>query len=75
MYFPEVCGVRDTWEFATWLWRKHGLLVAPGELFGVPGRIRLGYGGGTDGLVDGLERFAGAIKQFTSGAKNRDRHA
>jgi aspartate/methionine/tyrosine aminotransferase len=75
MYFPELCGVTDTWKFASWLWRTHKLLVAPGELFGAPGRIRLGYGGGTEALTEGLGRFAAAVEQFSRKSTSRGMRA
>lgn len=64
MYFPEVCGVRDTWEFASWLWHGHRLLVAPGEFFGAPGRIRLGCGGRAADLSEGLDRLGAALQEY-----------
>jgi len=69
MYFPEVCGVDDTWALASWLWHGHQLLVAPGEFFGTPGHIRLGCGGSTDQLTEGLSRLGAALEQY------RDAHA
>jgi len=64
MYFPEICGVTDTWALASWLWHGHRLLVAPGEFFGMPGRIRLGCGGSAAELTEGLGRFAAALEQY-----------
>ena len=65
MYFPELRGVNNTWAFASWLWRTHRLLVAPGELFGARGHIRLGYGGDAEALTTGLERLGAAIGEFS----------
>lgn len=64
MYFPEAVGVDDTWALAEWLWTRHRLLIAPGEFFGQPGRIRLGFGGDGDKLTEGLSRFAAALAQY-----------
>lgn len=64
MYFPKVCGIDDTWALARWLWHAHRLLVAPGEFFGAPGRIRLGFGGNAAELGEGLSRFAAALEQY-----------
>ena len=64
MYFPEVCGVADTWALASWLWHNHRLLVAPGEFFGMPGRIRLGCGGSAENLTEGLSRLGAALEQY-----------
>ena len=61
MYFPRVVGVGDTQALSDWLWAEHRVLVAPGELFGQAGHIRLGFGGGVDGLSQGLERLHAAL--------------
>jgi hypothetical protein len=39
--------------------------VAPGELFGARGHIRLGYGGDAEALTTGLERLGAAIGEFS----------
>ena len=75
MYFPVVCGISDTWSFASWLWHGHSLLVAPGEFFGAPGRIRLGFGGRTAELTDGLRRLSEALEQYGATAKARGKLA
>jgi aspartate/methionine/tyrosine aminotransferase len=64
MYFPEVCGVSNTWALANWLWHSHRLLVAPGEFFGAAGRIRLGCGGSAEELSEGLDRLSIALAQY-----------
>ena len=43
MYFPKVAGVDDTTGLARTLWQRHGLLVAPGEYFGLPGHIGIRF--------------------------------
>lgn len=75
MFFPEVRGVTNTWNFASWLWRTHGLLVAPGELFGVAGHIRLGYGGSPEALGTGLARLASALEEFSNESASRGARA
>lgn len=65
MYFPRVTGVDDTWALARWLWNQHSLLVAPGEFFGAPGHIRLGFGGADPtALDDALGRLGAALKAY-----------
>lgn len=59
--FPRLDSLGDTSEFCERLFREHGVLVVPGACFGYPRHIRLGYGGGTDDLVRGLDRLAGAL--------------
>ena len=68
MYFPEVCNVIDTWALAGWLWRHYRLLVAPGEFFNMPGRIRLGFGGSAVELGDGLRRLGAALESYDAAA-------
>jgi aspartate/methionine/tyrosine aminotransferase len=67
MYFPQVLGVRDTVDLARALWRRHGILVAPGEYFGSPGSIRIGFGGTESELDNGLARLHRALKALKSG--------
>ncbi|MBA4793858.1 MAG: pyridoxal phosphate-dependent aminotransferase [Phenylobacterium sp.] len=61
MYFPQVVGVSDTRSLAEELWSKHGLVVAPGEYFGLPGHIRVGFGGDAGELDAGLARLHAAL--------------
>ena len=44
MAFPKVVGIDNTLMLAKTLWVRNDLLVAPGEYFGLPGHIRLGFG-------------------------------
>lgn len=61
MYFPRVVGVDDTRALASRLWRDHGLLVAPGEYFDLPGHIRLGFGSDPGETDEGLGRLHAAL--------------
>lgn len=62
MYFPRVVGVDDTRELTRRLLADFGLLVAPGEYFGAPGHIRIGFGADNPQFERGLERLAGALE-------------
>lgn len=64
MYFPKVCDVQDSAELAEWLWRTHDVLVAPGELFGLPGHVRIGFGDDADRLDHDLRRFAEGLRDW-----------
>lgn len=64
MYFPRVIGVNDTQALADWLWREHEVLVAPGEFFGLPGHVRIGFGGDADQLDRSLGRLAEALRRY-----------
>lgn len=64
MFFPRVTGVRDTRRLASWMWDRARLVVAPGEFFGEPGRIRLGYGQRGELFAAGLARFAKELRSY-----------
>jgi aspartate/methionine/tyrosine aminotransferase len=57
MYFPKILQTRDTIGLARKLWERHGVLVAPGEYFGIPGYMRIGFGTDEAELDEGLERL------------------
>lgn len=61
MAFPKVVGVDDTLALAKSLWVGADLLVAPGEYFGLPGHIRLGFGSEPAALDQALGRLHGAL--------------
>ncbi|HUD31321.1 MAG TPA: pyridoxal phosphate-dependent aminotransferase [Novosphingobium sp.] len=59
--FPRLVGIGDTEHFSGWLSDRCGVLVAPGEYFGAPGHVRLGFAMepsrldyGLQALTDGL---------------------
>lgn len=41
--FPRLIGIEDSIGFARWLSDRAGVVVAPGEYFGAPGHIRIGF--------------------------------
>lgn len=41
--FPRLVGIDDTAGFADWLSQRCGVIVAPGEYFGAPGHVRIGF--------------------------------
>ncbi len=62
--FPKLVGIRDTVAFSEWLAERCGVIVAPGEYFGAPGHIRIGFARapaevdyGLQALTDGLIRY------------------
>lgn len=64
--FPRLIGVEDTAAFAEWLGERSGVVVAPGEFFGAPGHIRIGFAqppallaAGLDALGEGLRAWRG----------------
>jgi len=61
--FPRLTAVSHTDAFCEKLFHEHGVLVIPGSCFGCPQHIRLGFGGPTDQLVEGLDRLAKALDE------------
>ncbi|OBA22450.1 PLP-dependent transferase [Metschnikowia bicuspidata var. bicuspidata NRRL YB-4993] len=51
-------------EFAEKLIEKHGTLVVPGEVFGMPGWLRLGFGNSTHDISEGLRCFGELLQQY-----------
>jgi aspartate/methionine/tyrosine aminotransferase len=65
MYFPRLTRVADTRHFAAWLWDRYRVGIAPGEFFGAPGHVRIGFGQMHDSLRTGLERFAEGLRSYS----------
>ena len=59
--FPRVEGVHDTRALARRLAQEFDVGVVPGEFFGAPGFIRIGFGGAREQVIGGLERLARGI--------------
>jgi aspartate/methionine/tyrosine aminotransferase len=63
--FPRLVGYRDTTELCHRLARQHRVLLVPGDCFGDPARVRLGFGGATPSFERGLgllERVLGEVR-------------
>ncbi|HEV7690958.1 MAG TPA: pyridoxal phosphate-dependent aminotransferase [Hyphomonadaceae bacterium] len=74
MYFPRITDVSDTQSLARQLWADHRVLVGPGEYFGQPGHVRLGFGMADGRLGASLGRLHEAllaIRNTASGATRR----
>nr|WP_261991512.1 aminotransferase class I/II-fold pyridoxal phosphate-dependent enzyme [Streptomyces sp. or43] len=61
--FPRLVDVPDVDAFCDALFQKSGVLVIPGSCFDSPQHVRIGFGGRTDQLTQGLERFADALRE------------
>jgi capreomycidine synthase len=59
--FPLLRRMEDTVEICTRLGEDHRVLLIPGNVFGYPRRVRLGFGGERDQLNKGLEILAGEL--------------
>jgi aspartate/methionine/tyrosine aminotransferase len=64
MFFPRVPAVPDTLAFAEWLIDAHGVMVAPGEFFGLGGHVRLGFSGSPTEVEEGLDRLERGLREF-----------
>lgn len=64
IFFPRVVGVGDTVEFSEWLADRYGVIVAPGEFFGAPGHVRIGFGHPPELLERGLARFYKGLREY-----------
>lgn len=62
IYFPHLVGIEDTAGFAADAARDHGVCVVPGEYFGAPGHVRVGFGQSTDTLREALRRLTVALQ-------------
>lgn len=64
-----VCGllklpnVEDEIDFCDALLKSRGVLLVPGSCFDTPGYVRLGFGGTTTELTQGLERLGAYLKE------------
>lgn len=56
--FPRLPAVRDVDRFCHRLAAERRILIVPGSCFGAPEHVRLGLGGATADLEEGLERIA-----------------
>ncbi len=61
--FPRLKGIDDTMEFAEHLLSARDTAVVPGRFFQAPGHIRIGFGGPTNTLRQGLDALAQELDQ------------
>lgn len=62
--FPRLVGIDDTEAFAEWLSERSGVVVAPGEYFGAPGHIRIGFAQPDAALARGLEALDTGLRAY-----------
>lgn len=77
--FPKLVDVDDTESFSAWLLERAGVIVAPGEYFGMPGHIRIGFAQteedldrGLAALSDGLRVYRKKVAPSVSGWRSPD---
>lgn len=61
--FPRLRNVEDVEAFCHEMGRKLRVLLVPGICFGCPDRVRLGFGGASVGLIEGLRRFSTLLRK------------
>ena len=68
--FLKLTEIENTQAFSTWLMERSNVIVAPGELFGQPGYVRLGFVQDPVQLEEGLTRFTEGLQAYR---QTRDR--
>lgn len=73
--FPGVPGVSDTRALSRWLTENHHVIVVPGECFGQPGHIRVGFAQPQPVLEEGLKRLATGLAEYRETMARRQKIA
>jgi capreomycidine synthase len=60
--FPYIRGVKDIEEFCRRFANQYRTLLVPGSCFRSPGFVRLGFGGATYELIEGLSRLSSMMR-------------
>jgi aspartate/methionine/tyrosine aminotransferase len=60
--FPRLRRISDVETFCHRLARSYGVLLVPGSCFNKPFHVRLGFGGATPKVMEGLSRFSNLLK-------------
>ena len=64
--FPRIRGVADAAPFVERVLRDYGTALGPGAFFDAPAHFRLGYGGETANVREGLARVEAAVREFVN---------
>lgn len=67
LVFPQLLDVKDTADFCRRMMHSHGVLLVPGECFGYAGYVRLGFGGSTSDLRQGLAAVSSELRNLDGG--------
>jgi hypothetical protein len=62
--FPRIKGLDDAMPFVERVMRERQTALGPGHFFDAPGHFRLGYGGATDTLREGLARVGDVLQRL-----------
>jgi aspartate/methionine/tyrosine aminotransferase len=66
--FPRLRKISDVETFCHRLARSYGVLLVPGNCFNQPFHVRLGFGGATPLVTEGLSRFSTLLKLTATGS-------
>lgn len=66
--FPRLIGINRTIDFSDWLEDRSGVIVAPGEYFGAPGHVRIGFARDPDQLRRGLDMLGDGLRRYVADA-------
>lgn len=64
MWFADIVGCDNSFAAADRLVRDHGVLVTPGEFYGVPGSVRIGLTRDPGEVTQGLDRLVSALTSW-----------
>ena len=63
--FPKIAAPgMDGFKFCSWLLEEAGVSTVPGEVFGMPGHIRIAYCRAYDYVEEGLARIKKAVESL-----------
>ena len=62
--FPRAVGVDNTEHFSEWLADRCGVVVVPGEHFGAPGHIRIGFAHAPEDVEFGLQALTDGLRRY-----------
>jgi aspartate/methionine/tyrosine aminotransferase len=66
--FPRIAGVEDTRALQRSLAKGADVDVVPGEFFGAPGHLRIGFALPEDEMVEALRRLSSGLESFRATA-------
>lgn len=68
--FPGFTNTENADPLVNYLAKEHGVYVVPGRFFGMPGRVRMGFGGETDAFKTSINAFAHGIREYFQPTNN-----
>lgn len=71
--FPRAIGIDNTEHFSEWLADRCGVVVVPGEHFGAPGHIRIGFAHAPADVDFGLQALTDGLKRYRALGENERR--